>query len=374
MRVPSPRAWWRARCAQRDNRRLLDRIRRAGPAPQDGSPRVSYARAAMPGPGDKVAGGFVKCLDLHRAFPHHPDRFTHLYLVSSALPPEPLRWIDTARAIGARVVLNQNGVAYPAWHGPGWEKTNVPIQDARAAADFIVYQSKFSAVTSEMFLGPSRAPCAFLHNPVDTSVYVPSHKRDSGPWRVLCAGTHLSFYRIKQTLETLQLLLDDGIDAQLVLAGRYLWASSEEKAQQEISDCIANISSRCPVEIHGSYSQNDGIRLMQSAHVLVHPKVNDVCPRLVVEALSCGVPVVYSATGGTPELVPTSAGIGVPSPTTWEKDVPPSPNLIAGAVKTIFDSHFEYSTAARGHAVTNLDVQPWLERHRALFSQGELHA
>ncbi len=53
--------------------------------------------------------------------------------------------------------------------------------------------------------------------------------------------------------------------------------------------------------------------LMRSAHALFFPSRDDYCPNTVLEAMSCGLPVWYHPSGGTPELVRTNDLVaGVP--------------------------------------------------------------
>lgn len=54
-------------------------------------------------------------------------------------------------------------------------------------------------------------------------------------------------------------------------------------------------------------------RIMRSCHVLFFPSRGDYCPNTVLEAMSCGLPVWYHDSGGTPELVRTDEIVaGVP--------------------------------------------------------------
>ena len=86
------------------------------------------------------------------------------------------------------------------------------------------------------------------------------------------------------------------------------------------------------VDFTGRYAQADAPGVFRRAHVLLHTKVNDPCPTTVIEAMACGVPVVYAASGGTVELVGDEAGVGVPHPDGYERDEPPPPEALAAAV------------------------------------------
>jgi glycosyltransferase involved in cell wall biosynthesis/SAM-dependent methyltransferase len=63
-------------------------------------------------------------------------------------------------------------------------------------------------------------------------------------------------------------------------------------------------------------------KYMRSCDVLLFPSVDDYCPNTVLEAMSCGLPVWYHDSGGTPELVrrgQLAAGV----PITPENDIQP---------------------------------------------------
>ena len=123
------------------------------------------------------------------------------------------------------------------------------------------------------------------------------------------------------------------------------------------------------VELTGPFTQQAAPSVYRRADLLLHPKVNDPCPGTVLEAMACGLPVVYSATGGVPELVGADAGVGIPGPLDFEHDHLPSPEELADAVQQVAGSLAEQAAAARERAVERFDLQPWVERHRAVFER-----
>jgi glycosyltransferase involved in cell wall biosynthesis len=88
---------------------------------------------------------------------------------------------------------------------------------------------------------------------------------------------------------------------------------------------------------------------------------------VVIEAMACGLPVVYSDSGGVPELVGEEAGVGVPTEASWERFVSPAPEIWAEAVLTVAEARSRYAEAARQRTVERFDLVPWVERHRQVF-------
>jgi glycosyltransferase involved in cell wall biosynthesis len=155
----------------------------------------------------------------------------------------------------------------------------------------------------------------------------------------------------------------------MIIAGRYMWRPGEQEALKEARQYAEQTGLKTRIEFQGSYSQLEAVRLLRQGHLLLHTKYNDPCPRLVVEALSCGLPVIYSATGGVPELVGDKAGIGVPGPLDWEMDHPPAPKDLSEAVLAIAGRRSVFSAEARRRAVMHLDVFNWLDRHKQIFQK-----
>jgi hypothetical protein len=64
-----------------------------------------------------------------------------------------------------------------------------------------------------------------------------------------------------------------------------------------------------------------------------------------------------------------AAGVGVPHPDSWERDEPPSPEAMADAVDSVLGDLDRFSAAARVRAVARFALEPWLDRHAALFAR-----
>jgi glycosyltransferase involved in cell wall biosynthesis len=329
--------------------------------------RVSYGHPRLPGPDEPAVGGIVKLQCLAREYPNTLFRYNVLYLVSSRLPDGAVSLAAWARRKGARVVVNQNGVAYPGWYGPGWEAINAPMRELLAMADHVFYQSEFCRLSADRFVGPPGGSWEVLHNAVDTTVFAPGAARPAGaPLTLLLAGSQDTWYRLAVAVETLARLRAGGRDARLLVTGRLGWTKDAAEARHQAEALVAERGVGGLVEFTGPYSQRQAPGLFTRGDILIHTKYNDPCPAVVVEALASGLPVAFSATGGVPELV-GDAGVGVPSPLDWEQDQPPDPVALARAVDEIAGALPEYAARARRRAVEHLNLDAWMARHRAVF-------
>lgn len=335
--------------------------------PEEGGISVYYGRSTLPGRDQKTGGGIIKCQDLAQRFQNSRSGANILYLVSSALPPGAEYMVKYARSRGVKVVLNQNGVAYKGWHGAGWKIANMADASILRKADYVFYQSSFCKLAADKFAALRSADYEILYNPVDTSVFRPRDmERPSG--EILLAGSHHAYYRIDTALRAMVLLLKEMPDVKLRICGRYAWCKDEQLCLNEVRHSVEALGLSRSVLLEGSYSQSEAPSIIRSADVLLHTKYNDPCPRLVVEAMASGVPVVYSSSGGVSELVGEEAGIGVPAALDWAKDHPPDPVELASALKKVLSDRSRFAANARQRAVQMFDVEAWLKRHEQVFN------
>jgi glycosyltransferase involved in cell wall biosynthesis len=321
---------------------------------------VFYGHDLVPSSGERAAGGTAKVQKLNERFPNSPADFSLLYLGSNWLPRDLRPLLASARRRGAPIVVNQDGVAYPGWAGGRTEEVNGPLRRAILAADHVVYQSEFSKRSADLFLGESRGAWEILHNAADVRHFTPAERPVTGGPTLLLGGDQTQEYRLELGLRTLARLLEHHDDARLLVTGRLVVPPEP---------LIDELGLRDRVQLVGEYTQRDAPGIFRSAHLLLHTKVNDPCPTLVVEAMACGLPVVYPASGGTAELVGDEAGIGVEHPDTWERDDPPSAEALSHGVERVLADLPRYSAAARSRAVERFALDPWLDRHQELFEE-----
>ena len=322
--------------------------------------RVFYGHDRVPAPGERAAGGTAKAQKLNERFPNSPTDFSLLYLGTTWLPRDLAPLLRIAKRRRAAIVVNQDGVAYPGWAGERTDELNDPLRRAVLAADHVVYQSEFSKQSADEFLGAPPGTWEILHNAADTTHFTPAATPPGGGPVLLLGGDQTQAYRLELALRTLAALRADRPDARLLITGRLV---------SPIEPLLDELGLHGSVHLVGGYAQRDAPSVFRRAHLLLHTKVQDPCPTLVVEAMACGLPVVHPASGGTSELVGDVGGIGVAHPVSWERDEPPSPDALADAVTRVLDDLPRYSAAARARAVERFSLEPWLERHAEIFER-----
>lgn len=345
-----------------ERRRFQRSLERRSHTARPGAPALNYG-GALGGDG-LIHGGRVKLLHLAERFPETPADFNLLYLVSSAPPRFAPDLVEWAKARGAKFVWNQNGVAYPAWRGARSEEINGPMRALRQQADFIFNQSEFCRRCADRFLGPVAAPSEIAFNCVDTERFRPGPAPDPAVCRLLAAGSHHESYRILSLLDAVAELVRRKFPVQLQLAGRLAWPGAERAVREK----IRALGIGAEVQMGQPYRQEDAPAIYQAAHILVHPKYQDPCPTVPIEAMACGVPVIGSRSGGMPELVTPEAGVLLAVPESWETNHWPDAAAVADAVGTIMGRWSDFSAGARSNAVARFSKTGWLAQHARVFT------
>lgn len=327
-------------------------------------PRIYFGGARS----GHAGGPLVKLRRLKEAFGEFRFSYNLLYVLSNApyLPEYGYKYVSKK---GVPIILNQNGVFYKSWYQGDWEKENRQMAIPYHLADFVFFQSEFCKRAASRFLGERTGPSEILYNAVDTSLFSPSDKKyisKDSPYIILLTGrigNHL-FYRIESTLKGFAMAIKSGLNARLVIAG-----GIDKTAYKQACNLIDTLNIKSHIIFTGPYTQIEAPDLYRKAHAYITTTHQDNCPNAVIEALSCGLPIIYSSTGGVPELVGKEAGISLKCKESWESSFTPEISDICDGILKVVENHQNMSDLARKRAVEKFDISTWVNRHKEIFNQ-----
>ncbi len=310
-------------------------------------------------------GPLVKVKRLKEFFPENYFNFNIVYCLSNS-PYLSEKSLKTIKKRNIPIILNQNGVYFKGWHGKNWEEKNRKLRYAYLAADYIFWQSEFCKKSAEKFLGSREDFGEVLYNAVDLNRFAPNLVKNNSDFTFLVAGKFdiKSNYRLTGAIEAFSLLQKRNRDTRLKISG-FIEKQLIEKATYLITEL--GLTGR--VSFSGTYSQEKAPEIFNSADALLMLKYMDASPNVVIEAMACGLPIIYSATGGIPELVGTGAGIGLPLEENWNSQPhSPDPKLVSEAMDTVIYKKSEFAAFARERAVQYFDINNWINKHKEVFN------
>lgn len=102
-----------------------------------------------------------------------------------------------------------------------------------------------------------------------------------------------------KVLETCKLLIDAGIKFKCDFVGD--WPSDYER--QNFYRYIKNNNLSSNVVHHGQLLNKEKNNIFEGADILIFPTVYDACPRVIIEAMEFGLPVISNNVGTIPSLI-----------------------------------------------------------------------
>jgi glycosyltransferase involved in cell wall biosynthesis len=254
------------------------------------------------------------------------------------------------------------GVFDYRWPEPGIDYVNrplwqrLPMRAALRAADANVFiaQCEIRQVTEH--LPVTRPLCVPLG--VDTTLYRPGDAPRQ-PFVLSIGWLSAENARRKCMFEVVRA-------AALVLADRpglrFVIAGLQGTAFPELQALTAQLGIADRVEWPGAVTEAEKIRLLQTCAVYVQPSVYEGFGLAILEALSCGAPVVSSPVGAVPEVV-GDAGILIDGR---------APEQLAAAVRTLLDDPEDAADRGRrgrARAVASFTVERRQQAIAALVAE-----
>lgn len=160
-------------------------------------------------------------------------------------------------------------------------------------ADFTIFQSNESLRNFQQF-GYNKSSYSIIYNGVNQELFNTKEKRfyEDGRLKVLSVSWSSNLMKGFETIAD----FSENENVESYFVGR--WNDDVDKKnvriipplkREKISQCYKN------------------------AHVFLHAAQNDPCPNVVLEAMSCGLPIIYHNSGGTRELA-SKYGVPLPEP------------------------------------------------------------
>lgn len=314
-----------------------------------------------------VGGTLVKIKRLLKHFPQNLFKYNLVYVLSntSYLKIWAVKFLIAKKI---PIIHNQNGVFYDAWFDGDSKKMNRRMSITFHLADYVFYQSEFCKVCANKYLGDRSGAGEILYNAVDINHFKPLNLRTeyerNKKIKFLITGkfTVDLFYRLKSTIEAVKVLCSQGIECKLIIAG-----FCDDIVLSRLYSYKVSIKIDGLIDYIGSYTQAEAPRIYNSCDIYIMTKHNDPCPNTVIEALSCGLPVVYVNSGGVPELVGNECGVGVDTESSWEKNIEPDSKDLAQALLQAKENYAKFSKNARERALEKFDLNNWITRHKEIF-------
>lgn len=326
-------------------------------------PNVFYGGAIK----GNIGGTLVKIKRLNTYFPEHLFTFNIVYVLSNSpyLPSFALKILKKRKI---PIIHNQNGVFYPAWYTGNYKLQNTIIANQYKKADHIFFQSKFCKSVSEKFLGKCNANNEILYNAVDTKKFYPiiKNKNNYAEFTFLITGKFsiIHYYHIKNTIISINNFKHKKINLKFNIAG-----TITSQLKSKINILLKNINvKKNKINFLGKYTQEIANAIYNDADAFVYLSHNSPCPNSVIEAMSCGLPVLYSNSGGVPELVGLKCGVPLNVKNSFDIAYCPNIKDIQFGIKKIIENKNYFSKNARNRAIEMFDIENWILAHKRVFN------
>jgi glycosyltransferase involved in cell wall biosynthesis len=167
----------------------------------------------------------------------------------------------------------------------------------RRLASHIVF---VAASNQRRFNGATLPASSVIYNGVDLSVFYPAASRREGPVNIGFVSNLVERKRPDWLVRAAGRLAREGLNVKVLLAGNDFTGGARAKELQELAK-QEGITGR----YHYIGPRSDVPDVLRSLDILVLPSQRDkeAFPRIVVEAMACGLPVVATAVAGVPEAV-----------------------------------------------------------------------
>jgi glycosyltransferase involved in cell wall biosynthesis len=207
-------------------------------------------------------------------------------------------------AMAALIVHRLTGIPFSfTAHGSDLHVDQTALAWKLAEASFGVTVSQYNREFVRERAGSAAADkLRVIHCGVDGGIHVREREVEGSCFEILCVAALREVKGHRHLLEACALLQAEGLEFRCHLVG-------SGPLEGELRAHVQRAGLEARVKLHGPLPRAEVLARMRAAHVLVLPSILDRegrregIPVTLMEAMSCGLPVVASRISGIPELV-----------------------------------------------------------------------
>lgn len=229
------------------------------------------------------------------------------------------------------------------------------------AADHVVYLTKFyrEEIQGKFPILFSNTRTSVVPNGVFTSHFLPGSSRKSiekYPFQIGMIGRLTPIKDFESLILATKGLSEKGYSIELHIAG-------DGETRSRLDELVKTLDLKSIVRFHGLLSEKEIITFLQSIDFYVHSSFGETMPMAVVQAMSCGLPVVATDVPGLNNLVVDSyTGILVP---------PKDPKKITEAISFLIENppiYQQMMKACRGYAEREFSCATMFSKYKAIIT------
>lgn len=247
-------------------------------------------------PVNSIGGQTTKSHYLNRYCKNWSETFNVLICLSGS--PVPLFLLRYLKARGVKILVIQNGVYYPLWFPQDWKIKNAYLKNLNQLSDHTFFQSNFALESYRNFVYSPPCRHSILFNGVDQNIFRPHEATNASEFNILL------FLDIKRDYQKYWDFFEDFFSKnhfEFNIKLNVIGNNTDRLYLREVKCLFENLAVN--TEVFDNLSLENISIILPRNHCMVHIIHNDVCPNKVIEAMSCGVPVIGVNSGGTPEII-----------------------------------------------------------------------
>ena len=264
------------------------------------------------------------------------------------------------------IIYNQNGIFHKVWYEGDVVSRNDKMKFYLQNADYVFYQSKFCKRCCDEIIYKRTKNYKILYNAVDTNIFRPGKIQVTSHVPILKIGTYnkKNLWRLVDTIEIIKNINQAGfLKYKITIVG-----SIDKYSKNKVVKLIKEYGMNEEICFLGKINQNKIVRIMQKHMIFLTTKLHDPCSNAVIEAMACGLPIIFHNSGGNFELV-NEAGWGFGKKQRSISKVIIKKNDLQAKLKQITREEILHkSKLARDRAVKYFDISKWEEEHIKVFN------